>query len=125
MLKIPGDVADIGTITEFDFTPATVTTIVADVPVTSNGTIALICVEDTEYTGAAVPFTDTCTPPSVVENGGAEAVAAVAGNPVPNSVITPPGEIGYPGGAKLAAFNTPCGFTNTPVFDCGASSAPK
>jgi hypothetical protein len=58
-LKIPGEVAAIGTTTEFDFALPTVTKIVAVDPVTSNGTIALICVDDTEYTGAAVPFTDT------------------------------------------------------------------
>src|ERR1035437_10222370 len=62
--KIPGDVGARGTTTEFDFVAFTVTTIVAVDPVTANGTIALICDEVTEYTGAVVPFTVTETPPS-------------------------------------------------------------
>ena len=77
---------------------------------------------------AKYPYSDTGEFPGRSRGDRHEqltAVAFVAGNPDPNNVMTPPGEMGYPGGAKLAAFSMPCGFRNTPVADCGASSAPK
>src|SRR4030081_3476439 len=56
---------------------------------------------------------------------GGGAVRLVAASPVPNSVTNCPGEIGFPGGAKLAAFSTPSGFRNTPVPLNDGTCTPK
>src|SRR5262249_42815873 len=114
-LKMPGAVLASGTSTAFESAPLLLTTIVALLPVAANGTTALTCVLLTAISGAAVPFTVTCTPPSDAGSGNDEACSDADDSPDPKMLNSSPGASGLPNGAKLAAFTIPMGLINTPV----------
>src|SRR5438093_13583470 len=86
---------------------------VALVPVVEYGTSALIWPALTKCSGAALLLIRTVTPLSVAGYGGVPAWVLLA-RPVPYSEMNWPGAMGFPGGAKLAAFTTPRGFPRTP-----------
>jgi len=125
IVKIPGDVRPNGNSTEFDrAAPFTTCTVAVD-PVAPNGTSALICPVLTKYNGAAIPFTSTCTPFKVVGNGRLNATVVADESPPPKIVKKEPGDNGAPTGAKLPAFNTPCGLTKTPIPVAAAALTPS